>query len=158
MAVRAARKRHHQQLLSSRCRRPLIRQLLAKVPQTKLQIRKLTHKIRFDEKLLCWQILDVIQSDGKGLAGGYRAYGKKLYYYIVCITSEQKKMILLLSNHRIKDLWIYETISSEWPYNPNRYTYIFSRSENKNNMILRVEQGICNKKDTLRVESFLANL
>ena len=90
MAVRAARKRHHKQLLSSRCRRPLIRQLLAKVPQTKLQIRKLTHKIRFDEKLLCWQILDVIQSDGKGLAGGYRAYGKKLYYYIVCITSEQK--------------------------------------------------------------------
>ena len=42
---------------------------LAQVPKTKLQIRKLTHKIRFDEKLLCWQILDVIQSDGKGLVG-----------------------------------------------------------------------------------------
>ena len=63
---------------------------LAQVPKTKLQIRKLTHKIRFDEKLLCWQILDVIQSDGKGLAGGYRAYGKKIIL-LHSITSEQKK-------------------------------------------------------------------
>ena len=97
---------------------------LAQVPKTKLQIRKLTHKIRFDEKLLCWQILDVIQSDGKGLAGGYRAYGKKIIL-LHSITSEQKKMILLLSNHRIKDLGIYKTISAERPYDPNRYTYIF---------------------------------
>ena len=50
--------------------------------------------------------------------------GKKLYYYIVCITSEQKKNdTKVVQYHRIKDLGINKTISADRPYDPNRYTF-----------------------------------